>query len=216
MNISDHRKALRFFKGGRTVTCDTSNTKRSTSFTKLPRSFARPLLHRLGTGLPVTYKCGTRVFTNGLGRRGMSPTGMRVKSRLAPARGCRTGWDAAWSVMATFRGTPTTRARGRLSAASFTRRCSHRRRPRISSGFQPRTSNGQPHGSDPPSPVHASDEPVFKKLENLKAPLSVFVAWYKLPRASDVRRHARDGSRIADHVWSIEEIVNSSARKRKV
>ena len=38
----------------------------------------------------------------------------------------------------------------------------------------------QAHGSDPPAPVHASDDPVFKKLDNLKAAVSVFVAWYKL------------------------------------
>jgi hypothetical protein len=34
-----------------------------------------------------------------------------------------------------------------------------------------------------------------------------------LPRASDAPRHARDGARLTDHVWSLEELVGLLNRR---
>ena len=47
-----------------------------------------------------------------------------------------------------------------------------------------------------------------KKLENLKAAVSVFMAWYNFCRVHQTLRvtPAMEAG-IADHVWSIEEIV---------
>jgi len=76
--------------------------------------------------------------------------------------------------------------------------------------FQRRTRRARrdENGSDALAPIHASDERVFKKLENLKAAVSVFMAWYNFCHVRQTLRVTPAmKAGIADHVWSIEEIV---------
>ena len=56
-----------------------------------------------------------------------------------------------------------------------------------------------------------------KKLENLKAALSLHFAWYNFCRVhSSLRVTPAMEAGIADHVWSIEELVSLTEKVRAV